>query len=132
MSKTLARFKPTAPRRVQLLLAALMWTVVGAALLTFGTLWLVQSGISRWPWLLAGAIAAGILKAVFILGRAAARVILRIRQRGDGRCLGGFLSWRTWLLVLVMMAAGFTLRHSHIHSAILGTVYAAVGSALVL
>jgi hypothetical protein len=132
MSDRLEKLKPTGSRRVQLMLAAVMWTVVGAALLTVGVIWLVQSGVWWWPWLLVAAVAVGMLKTVFVLNRAAGRVIERIRHRGDGRCLGGFLSWRTWLLALGMMAAGFILRHSHVPHVILGPVYSAVGAALLL
>lgn len=132
MALRLANLKPAAPGRIHLLLAAGTWTVVGAMLLTMGTRWLIQSGGKWWPVLLAAAVAAGIGKAILVLGPAAGRIKDRIRVRGDGRCLGGFLSVRTWLLVMLMMAAGWALRTSHLPRLLLGLAYAAIGSALLL
>ena len=78
------------------------------------------------------AAAAGWAKGRFVLARAAGRVIERIRTRGDGRCIGGFLSLRTWALVALMMVAGRTLRHSFVPAVIVGLAYAAVGTALLV
>ena len=57
---------------------------------------------------------------------------VRIERRGDGRCIGGFLSLRTWALVALMMVAGRTLRHSFVPAVIIGLAYAAVGTALLV
>ena len=86
------------------MLAALMWTVVGAMLLLFGVRWLVETGGPlMWAWV-ALALTIGVAKAVFILSHTADRAIGRIVARGDGRCIGGFFSWRTWLAVATIEA----------------------------
>ena len=122
--------KPAAPARIHLLLAAVMWTLVGTGLFVFGARW-VLSGAPRWaPALLAGAIIIGLLKAIFVLRRTAIRTIERIRARGDGRCLGGFLSPASWLLVVVMIVGGRFLRTSPLPHTVVGTIYVAVGTAL--
>jgi hypothetical protein len=41
------------------------------------------------------ALAVGVVKSRAVLDRAARGVIEQIRARGDGRCVGGFLSLRT-------------------------------------
>jgi len=124
--------KPSGSAKLHLLLAALMWSVVGAVLLVFGALW-VLGGQSRWAVpLVAGAVAGGLLKARFVLDRAAGRVVARIRARGDGRCIGGFLSLRTWGLVLVMAGAGRLLRGGVVPTLVVGFVYVAIGTALVV
>lgn len=123
-------YKPAASVRLHLLLAAAMWTVVGSLLLFFGGRWLLTArGPYVWA-LLVVAIVIGLLKAQFVLGRAAQRMIQRIRTRGDGRRLGGFTSWRTWALVAVMATAGRLLRGGLLPRPVVGFIYVAVGTAL--
>src|SRR5512136_1078347 len=97
------RWKPAARAQTHLLAAAILWTVVGLGLLAAGLAWCFGSAL---PWsavFAAGGIAAGILKGRFIILKMARRNAARIITRGDDRCLGGFLSVKTWLVVAVMM-----------------------------
>ena len=126
------RHKPAAPASIHLVLAGLMWSVVGAALAVVGGYWLWRSPSPAAPWLAAAAAMIGIAKAHWVLDRTAHRIVDRIRARGDGRCVGGFLSLRSWALVAVMVVAGRLLRGSHLARGILGAVYLAVGVALFL
>jgi hypothetical protein len=128
---TLDRWKPRAAGRTQLLLAGALWSVVGALLLGFGARWTLEA-FGPGPGTLAVSlgIAAGLLKARFVLDRAAARITERIVARGDGRCAGGFLSWRSWLLVAAMAGAGRFLRSGLLSHAVVGPLYAAIGVAL--
>jgi hypothetical protein len=57
---------------------------------------------------------------------------VRIIARGDSRCLGGFLAPKTWLLIIIMMGSGILLRRSGVPRPILGVLYTAVGSALLI
>ena len=123
--------KPAAAVSTHLMLAWLMWASVGAALVFFGARWSLQVGPVLAPWLMAGAIAVGLAKSRLVLDRAARRIVDRIRARGDGRCLGGFLSLRTWGLVVLMMASGRLLRSS-LARGIIGPLYLAIGTALCL
>lgn len=127
---TLLRLKPAARARTQVLLAAVLWTLVGAGLFTAGTVWM---GRSHSPWLvglLALGAGLGLAKGHLLLSRTARRAAARIARRGDGTCLGGFLSWQSWLFVVVMMTAGAMLRRSALPRTALGVVYVAVGIAL--
>jgi len=124
--------KPAASAHVHLLLAGLMWAVVGAALAGFGGRWLWQSSAAHAWWLAGSAAVVGAVKAHFVLDRAGRRIVDRIRARGDGRCLGGFLSARSWALVIAMAGAGRLLRGSEIGRGLLGFLYVAVGVGLML
>ena len=124
--------KPGAPVTVHLLLAGLMWTVVGAVLVVVGGRWLWRSEAAAASWLAALALGLGALKARFVLDRTARKTVERIRERGDGRCLGGFLSLRSWALVGIMAVFGRLLRGSHLVRHLLGFLYLAVGTALFL
>lgn len=126
----LHRMKPSAPASVHLLLAALLWSVVGALLALFGGEWVWLS----WGWTGAAislaALAAGLAKSHWVLDRAAGRMAGRIAERGDGRCIGGFLSWKTWLLVALMSGSGRLLRYLVGANGLVGLLYLAVGVAL--
>jgi hypothetical protein len=110
-----------------------MWSIVGAGLISFGFRWTVaDSPASRFLPLVAGGILAGAVKSKFFLDRAALKIVTRIAVRGEGRCAGGFLSLRSWALVLAMIAAGRLLRGSLIPAVAVGTLYVAVGTGLIL
>jgi hypothetical protein len=97
-----------------------------------------MAGVS---WIIAGSlnpadlvmILAGLLlggaKARFILDRTALKIADRIGARGEGRCVGGFLSLRSWFLVLMMIALGRLLR-SFLPSPLAGILYTTIGSGL--
>jgi hypothetical protein len=78
------------------------------------------------------AIVVGAFKSRLVLDRAARRIVGRIRERGDGRCLGGFMSWGTRALVAAMMVAGRLLRGAGLSGIIVGPLYLAVGAALLI
>jgi len=126
------RFKPSAPARRHLLLAALMWSVVGTVLAVVGIAWTVRSPAPLSPWLLPAAVVLGWLKARLILDGAGRRIVDRIETRGDGRCLGGFLSLRTWALVAVMIVGGRLLRAGGIDLHVVGLLYVVVGTGLLV
>ncbi len=130
MRDWLQTHKPAASRRTHLLLAALLWSVVGTVLLGVGIWWSApQSG---GPILLPIAVLVGVLKGRFALGRAARRTIARIEARGDGRCIGGFFSVWTWMMIAAMSCTGQLLRTGSVPRIVVGLVYTAVGTALVL
>ncbi|HNQ22070.1 MAG TPA: hypothetical protein PKK06_03150 [Phycisphaerae bacterium] len=124
------RYKPAAPARVHLLLSATLWTGVGAVLAGVGALWLRGGNPRHGWWLVAVAGLLGLLKARYALRRSARRIIDRIRARGDGRCLGGFLSPGTWAFVLGMVVLGRLLRTGWLPKTVVGFLYVAVGVAL--
>jgi hypothetical protein len=115
---------------MHLLLAATMWTVVGAALLAAGVRWTASGETVSLPVAIAIAVGIGALKAWFAMRPAAVRAASRIEQRGDGRCIGGFFSWRTWIFVACMSIAGRLLRLAGLAAGIVGVIYMIVGVAL--
>jgi hypothetical protein len=122
--------KPAAPGRTHLLAAAVLWSLSGLGLFLTGTAWMAGSRVRSWPLFALAAVAVGALKARLALRGAALRIAARIEARGDGKCLGGFLSWRSWLIVFSMMALGRLLRMSPLAVHLRGAVYAAIGTAL--
>lgn len=132
MVDMLNTYKPGGSARVHLFLAALMWTAVGLGLSSFGGRWVLAGRSPYAPLLLTVAVTIGLLKARFVLDGAAGKMIQRIRIRGDGRCIGGFLSVRSWMFVALMMGAGRLLRGGPLPRMVVGLVYVAVGVGLLL
>jgi len=56
----------------------------------------------------------------------------RIRPMQGKRCAFSFMSWKSYLMVAVMMAMGIGLRHSPIPKPYLAVLYIGIGLALVL
>jgi len=121
--------KPGVSRAVHLFAAPFLWTAIGAFLLVRGWGWL-EPGRGRFLLLAAGML--GTLKSLFILDRVARRSLERIVRFKDGTCLGAVYSWKTWLLVLLMMIAGLAVRTLTQPGPVIGTLYCAVGWSLCL
>ncbi len=116
--------------RTQVLITALLWTLVGATLLTVGVRWAWIEGSGVIIALLPVAISIGYLKARVVLGRTAGRMIDRLDQRGEGRSVFSFLSLKSCILVAMMMGLGRLLRGGLLPIEIVGLIYTAIGCAL--
>jgi membrane-associated PAP2 superfamily phosphatase len=130
MTSWFETYKPVASSQMQLWLAGSMWSCVGAGLFSVGTYWLLGNGEAKGLIILFIAVGLGLGKALLILDRTALRNIDRVKWRGEDRCLGGFLSWRVWILVMGMMLLGRVLRTIGLPKPILGLIYGAVGIGL--
>ena len=125
--------------KTQLALAAGMWSAVGIALPVVGLLWAVQTYGPIGALFAAPFLLVGLLKSK-ILDRVSAGTVTHIRERDPYGFVLGFLPLRSWLLIGGMMAVGQLLRRIVFGPAsvlrypigILGFVYVAVGSALLL
>ena len=124
MAGKLSKLKPGASRSIHLLVAASLWTVVGISLISRGITWL--NGIGQ-LWIVLPGLVIGSLKSLFMLDRSAKKSIIRIVATRDGRCIGGVYSFKTWLLVLLMMLAGCLMRNSTLPKEFLGLFYVSIG-----
>ncbi|RUM44334.1 MAG: hypothetical protein DSY80_04500 [Desulfocapsa sp.] len=124
MHRKIQQLKPGVPRSVHLFVAGSIWCFVGIFLMARGSHWLYE--ISK-LWIVLPGIAFGTLKALFMLDRSAEKNIRRIVEGGNDRCLGGVYSWKTWLLVFLMMGMGFLLRNSSLPKEYLGLFYVSIG-----
>lgn len=109
---------------MHLLTAGSIWFLVGIILLVRGISWLISVDQL---WIILPGIVLGTVKAIYMLERAAQKNINRIVAGGNGKCLGGVYSWKTWLLVFVMMGLGCLLRHSSLPKELLGLFYVSIG-----
>ncbi len=124
--------KPVAPVRVHILLASLMWTVAGIFLFVRGTSNMMRLPVAGNPWWLIFAAFLGLLKGRLIFDKTAVRIISRIENMEENRCLGGFLSLKNWGMILLMVFLGISLRISPLPRVLVWGVYVAAGTGLFL
>ena len=104
MEKRLDKYKPAVGIHILLLFAGGMWMTVGTILLTFSYSWL-----RRYPgkgaFVFAGAgIASALIISRFGFLKIVNKNVRRILPMEGKRCAFSFMSWKSYLLVLVMVA----------------------------
>ena len=122
------RFKPGVGRRVHVFCAAGLWTVIGLILFIRGILMLQAAD---YLWLGLVGMSAVTVKSLVVLDHSALRGIDRIRHFADNTCIGAVYSWKTWLLVAVMMSLGFILRALNPSPLLFGPLVIAIGWGLI-
>lgn len=130
--RTINTFKPAVPKSVLLFLAGLVWFCAGTLLFVLACRWLSEAdGIMALICLGAGFLAS---LAVHRFGfqKIAAKNIKRILPMPDRRCVFSFFTWKSYVLIAVMMTLGRLLRSSAIPKPCLAVLYTAIGLALIL
>jgi hypothetical protein len=125
------KYKPAVDKWVLLLLAGFMWIGVGVMLLFYSYVWLSVYPGKGFSFATTGIIVAlmihhfGFLKIVDTnLGR-----ILPMEGK---RCIFSFITWKSYIIVAIMIVMGILLRHSPIPKSYLSIVYIAIGLSLIL
>jgi hypothetical protein len=126
------KFTPSVDKRVLVLLAGLMWCGVGIMLVRFAITWLTPVGIRK-----AGIFyASGFLAAMpihhFGFLKIADKNLSRLMPLAEKRCIFSFMTWKSYIIVLVMVSMGIALRHSALPKQYLSVVYNGIGLALFL
>ncbi len=123
---------PTCSLRAQTKIAGIIWLLVGIMLMSRGLFWIVNTDANITTLILCPMLAlpVGILKSRLVLNRVADRILKRIRERGEGKCLFGCFSIKNWLMILLMIALGRLLRSSSAPIAIVSATYIAIGAGL--
>ncbi len=117
-------------QRQQVFLAAMMWSIVGLFLFARGivNIFLLDDSL-KYLWM-ALALVVGLVKAKIVLAKTADRIVARIFKRPPDASLWGFLSVRSWVLIVLMIAMGKLLRASPLPRSLVWSVYIAIGAAL--
>jgi len=128
----LHRLKPDVPKCWLFAASGVMWSGVGAMMCATGFGWLAQEGMKRTVGVAAAGVALAVMAAVWSFGGIARRNIQRLRRLPARGCLFAFQAWRSYLVILVMVALGITLRRLPIPGVALSTIYIGIGGALLL
>ena len=129
---------PGLNRQQHLWIAASIWTLVGAGLLTMGSIfWFHFPYLGdfdvRHIAIGSGALTIGLLKGKFVLDKTAARVIDRtgtLSEPNPFKSVFQMFGGKTIALIVSMMGIGVILRAMGVSFEIRGLIYLAVGTAL--
>ncbi len=125
------KFKPAVPKKLLLFFAGAMWCCVGIMLISMAVQWLyIYEGnplLFGVPGFIAGLIIHhfGFLKIVD-------KNLGRISQLPDKPCAFSFISWKSYLLIIIMITMGIIMRHSSIPKQYISVIYLGIGLALFL
>lgn len=128
--KNKSPLKPGVGKSVHLFAAPFLWSVIGSLLMFRGLGWI---GLGTAPyWLVVVALLLGTTKSFLVLDRTAKKSLKRIMEFNDNTCIGAVYSWKTWILVALMMGFGITMRRLTEPGMVIGILYVAIGWALIL
>ena len=132
LKQLLHRYDPAVDRAYLILIAGLVWCIVGIGLGTAAVLWLAPVP----PAAAAGLGLAGLVAAALIgtlgFSRLVRQNLDRIRSKSGKACLFSFQPWRSYFVIAVMVALGALLRRSPIPKPYLAVIYLGFGGAMVL
>jgi len=130
--KNIKKYNPVVSKNILLLLAGIMWLMVGIMLNYLAYGWLsINPDVSISYHIISGIIAA-ILIYHFGFSKIAKKNHDRIINMADKSCLFSFYSWKSYLTIIVMIFMGITLRHSTIPKHYLAIAYIGIGLALAI
>ena len=125
------KYRPAVTKNVLLLLAGLVWFLVGVALVIVSVTWLTAAPVHVHPLAFAGIMLALLVHHLGFL-RIVDKNLNRLLSVSGLRCVFGFIPWRSYLIILIMIAMGWMLRHSVIPKHDVAVIYLGIGLALVL
>lgn len=132
MNPKTRNLKPAVNKNILLFLSGFMWFCVGIMLNTFATHWLIAYG-KNLSFLFA-AIGFMLALAIHHFGflKVADKNLGRIDLLNERPCVFSFMSWKSYILVALMVSLGIALRHSSIPKQYLAILYIGIGLALML
>jgi drug/metabolite transporter superfamily protein YnfA len=129
---SLTRLKPAVPKHWLIAIAGLVWSAAGGMLCHMAWSWLRPPAAPAYHRPGSGRPGAGHRFPPAHAGRIARRNMDRICTYAERGCVFAFQAWRSYLMILVMIAMGSFLRHTMISAGDSGPLYTAMGGALIL
>jgi uncharacterized membrane protein len=125
-------FKPAVTKSVLLFFAGFVWLCVGTMLLVFAYSWLSEAPRTISLTLFGLGVVVALLIHCFGFLKIVDKNIERILPMVEKKCLFSFITWKSYMIIIVMVAIGALLRHSAIPKQYLAIVYIGIGLALIL
>lgn len=123
---------PAVDKKLLLILAGVVWLIVGILLCNLASEWLTQTSASNAFWF--GLF--GITLALFIYHFGFLKLVRqnseRILTQKDRLCIFSFQPWKSYITVVIMIGMGMTLRHSSLPKQYLAIIYIGFGLAMLL
>jgi hypothetical protein len=125
-------FNPAVDKKILVLLAGAMWCGVGIMLVMFAVSWLTAyKGTGTILFYLCGFVAAMPIHHFGFL-KIADKNLSRLLPLTQKKCVFSFMTWKSYIIVLIMVSMGIALRHSAIPKQYLSILYNGIGLALFL
>ena len=132
MPMSFSKLKPAAPTTWLIAAAGFIWSAVGILLCWRAYGWL-DALVFRSKLLYGTAGMIGMLAAYhFGFSAIALKNIGRLSLLPAKACFFAFQAWKSYLIIVLMVALGATLRHSPIPQEYLSAIYLTIGGALLL
>jgi hypothetical protein len=126
------KFTPSVDKRILVLVVGLMWCGVGLMLIRFAVSWLTPyNGSEQGLFYAIGFLAAMPIHHFGFL-KIADKNLNRLLPMTEKKCVFSFMTWKSYIIVLIMVSMGIALRHSSIPKRYLSILYNGLGLALFL
>ncbi|MCK5820993.1 MAG: hypothetical protein KAH17_03860 [Bacteroidales bacterium] len=124
--------RPGVGKYMLMTLAGMLWLFVGTMLVRYAIHWYSAYNGSGLVWFIMVGILSGLV--IHHLGflRIVNKNLSRIQHIEQKYCIFGFMSWKSYILIAVMMTMGIILRNSPLPRIYLSILYMGIGLALVL
>ena len=125
---------PSARRSILILIAGLVWSAVGLGLIVAAARWLLMSDEYAWPALLLGLVGGWFVYSLGFAGlvRKNLERIHQLAPEKERICVFAFQHWRSYVIVVIMIMLGYTLRHLPVARVYIAPVYLSIGLGLTL
>jgi uncharacterized membrane protein len=131
-TKMIDKMKPAVDKNVLIFISFLVWVAVGTMLLLFTYSWLNNSQVTS-PLVFIGAgVGAALIIHHFGFLKIVDKNLGRILPMEGKKCFFSFMTWKSYLIVVVMVTMGIMLRHSSIPKKYLSILYIGIGLSLIL
>ncbi len=132
MHRILKDLEPAVEKDILIIIAALVWGVVGILLCNLASGWLKMTSMSKGFWL----GISGLILSLFIYHFGFMKLVKknskRIMSLTGKSCIFAFQPWKSYITIIIMIMLGFTLRHSPLPKPFLAIIYIGFGLAMIL
>jgi uncharacterized membrane protein len=127
-----SKYDPAVDKKFLVALSGIIWTVVGIVLCNLAVKWLSQTPAKSVLVLGLAGIILSLLIHHFGFLKIVDKNIARIMAKEGKVCIFGFQPWKSYLLIMVMIVMGMTLRNSTVPKPYLAIIYIGFGGAMLL
>jgi hypothetical protein len=128
----LQKLNPAVDKKYLIMLAGIVWCGVGIMLISFAVSWLNNYDRKGTGWYYLAGFAAAMPIHHFGFLRLADKNIERLMAAEGKKCLFSFITWKSYLIIIIMISMGITLRHSSLPKQYLSILYNGIGLGLFL
>jgi hypothetical protein len=132
MSKKIDKIRPAVDKSALIFLSFFVWVVVGTMLLLFAYTWLKASQDNSSFLFVCAGVGAALVIHHFGFLKIVDKNLGRILPMEGKKCAFSFMTWKSYIIVVVMVTMGTLLRHSAIPKTYLSILYIGIGLSLIL